>query len=307
MLPRSSSVFTAAPLRRCAVAPLRRSAQTWPVGWSRETFERWFVDHWGTTEARHRCQAVAARHGVADMADDLHTEWYLSIRTTLDRLDERRAPLPDWIDDEEGATRYAARALDNDALDLGRVRGRSAHTFSDLGLPDGPAIELADVHVDVAASATMPGLQESLELLARELSDLLESGRGGCPGCTAVDAVRICMGVVERARSAAEVVGQAATLRGGTTEWDRRLYEVMMDVAPERMTRTGGNRLSDAARRFKSRCKICAEKLLVELIDGHGLGGELRGAVALAAGGRRNARAGGRCVCSPGRGCDGAS
>jgi len=251
------------------------AGETSPVPWSPERFERWFVEFWSTPEARDRSRAVAARHGVADMADDLHTEWYLSIRTTLDRLRDRDGALPDWLDGDDAAVRYAARALANDALDLGRAQGRSAHTFSDLSRPDGPEVEFADERVDVFASAVTGNFDDALEVMARELSAMLTAGAGGCPGCTATHAVMICMGVVERLRFPAEVDGDAADLRGGTTEWDRRLYDVMLEVAPDRMSLTPDNRMDARARKFKQRCGSCAEGLLHELVAAHVFGGEL--------------------------------
>lgn len=208
------------------------------------------------------------------MAEDLHTEWYLSIRTTMDRLRDRGGTLPEWLDDEDGATRYAARALANDAIDLGRAQSRAARTFSDLGRPDGAVLEVVDPRSDVFASATTASLSDVLEVMARELSDLLAAGSGGCPGCTATHAVMICMGVVERLRFPAEADDGAAGLRGGTTEWDRQLYDVMLEVAPDRMTLTPDARMDARARKFKQRCGSCAEALLRELVSAHGLGGE---------------------------------
>ncbi len=217
---------------------------------------------------------MAGRQGVGDMADDLHTEWYLSIRTTLERLRDRAGTLPEWLDDEDDAIRYAVRALRNDALDLGRVQGRSPHTFSDLSHPDGPEFEVEDQGVDVFVAATAANETDALQAMAGELSAMLVSGAGGCPGCTAVHSVRICMCVVERLRYPEVGEGAAADLRGGTTEWDRRLYDVMLEVAPDRMSLTPDGRMDARARKFKQRCGACAEDLLRALVATHVSGGE---------------------------------
>lgn len=230
------------------------------------------MTYWASAAANEHSRSVAVRKGVADMADDLHMEWYLSLRTTLDRLRDRDGSMPEWLDDEQAALRYSLRALNNDANDLGAARSRAPHTFSDISRDDITPFEVADPRVDVAASVTTEP-HDVLLSIAGELSGMLVTGEGGCPGCTATNTVRICMGVVERLRWSADPEGAAAGLRGGTTDWDRRLYDVMIEVAPDRMSVGSDNRMKASARKFKERCGACAELLLRKLLAVHVFGG----------------------------------
>ncbi|MFZ4434346.1 MAG: hypothetical protein ACOYOQ_14230 [Microthrixaceae bacterium] len=237
--------------------------------WGPTRFSAWFATFHSSDDARRRSRAAAARRGVPDLADDLHHEWYLSVCTTVHRAANDDGGIPDWIISEEAATAYVLRALDNDALDAARRRAREPSVQSPRhGDRDDEIIDVA-VNDDGLAAAE---LNQALAQVVRDLNDHLRDGSGGCPGCPSELTVRICLGVVARLRDP-DRLPPVEQLRGGTTEWDRLVYEVMSIVAPERMAVTADGRMAERTRQAKRRCGGCARRLLDELLGRHLDGG----------------------------------
>lgn len=237
--------------------------------WGPTRFSEWFATFHSSDVARRRTRAAAARRGVLDQAEDLHHEWYLSVCTTVHRAISGEGSLPDWIVSEDAATAYVLRALDNDALDAARRRSREPSVQSPRpGDRDGETTEVG-IDDDGLAAAD---LDQALTQVVRDLNDHLRNGTGGCPGCPSELTVRICLGVVARLRDP-DIRPPVEQLRGGTTEWDRLVYEVMSIVAPERMAVTPDGQMAERTRQAKRRCGGCARRLLDELLGRHLDGG----------------------------------
>ncbi len=191
------------------------------------------------------------------MADDLSTEWYLSVRTTLDRLRDHGGGLPEWLNDDEAACRYAARALANDALDLGRQRSRMPQ-MSASSTSGAPSMEESAAFASRAVSpATVVSWNEGLREMVGALNGLLATGGGGCPGCTSVMTAQLALGVLELLRFSPGGDSTAQDGRGGKTEWSQLVYEVLERLFPQRVTRVDG-RMDARSRQLHKRCGDCA-------------------------------------------------
>ena len=252
--------------------------------WSHDRYVDWFDGYHASDAAYQVTVAVASRNDVADLAEDLHTEWRLSVRTSVDRLRSRGRSLPVWMVDDEAATRYAVRHLTNDALDLGRTKVRASSAFHSLSVSS-HSHDVIDV--DDQSSEQTPRSESSgpLESMARELGVMLEAGVGGCPGCTSVQTVTICMGVVERLRfpGELEVVPGAdlLTVQGREeppegTDWRSSVSEILPELAPSSGPAPGRMPPDPVlqrgpASRFEQRCGSCAVSLLERLVASHGV------------------------------------
>ena len=236
--------------------------------WGVERLSDWFTAFHATDDARRRSRAAAARRGVPDLSDDLHHEWFLSVCTTLERVRSGDGAVPVWIASEEAATAYVLRALDNDAVDAARRRSREPEVRRPRHADDRDDLEPG---VDDEGLARAD-LDQALTQVVRDLNDHLRDGTGGCPGCPSELTVRICLGVVARLRDPRRRP-LADQLRGGTTEWDQLVYEVMAVVAPERVATTEDGRMAERTRQAKRRCGGCARQLLDDLLGRHLDGG----------------------------------
>jgi hypothetical protein len=238
-----------------------------PETWSLERFSDWFVGFHATPEARTRSRNAAARRALLDVADDLHHEWYLSIGTTVARLRSTGSPLPDWLASEEAAMRYALRALANDAIDLGRQRERSPVPHPFCATPEGED-DLLVRWASHDSGIDQTDVNAVLWAITGDLNRLLKGRAGGCPGCSSELVVRICLGVVARLRDPLTNCSKELA-RGGTNEWDKLIYDVIAQVAPERSDTTPDGRIGQRTRQTKHRCGRCVHRLLSELLALH--------------------------------------
>lgn len=238
------------------------------MGWSVGQFERWFFDYYPSDAGRHACSSCAYRRHITEFADDLYQDWFLSIKATVDAMSRDGRSLPAWLDDPESARRYVLRALDNDAVDI--VRQRSRLPVSASARVDGtgsPLEEAADSRYADDGPLGMDaviGAADAVTEARRALGLMLANGSGGCPGCTALMTVQLALGVLELLTDGSSSP-EPSTLRGGTDEWDRTLYEALERVAPDRVGRVGG-RVDSRTRQLKRRCGECARRLLGNLI-----------------------------------------
>ncbi len=237
-----------------------------PLGpWPVDRLWDWFAAFHATDDGQRRSRAAAARRGVPDLAEDLHHEWFLSVCTTLDRLRSGGGELPVWIASEDAATAYVLRALDNDAVDAARRRSRERRVRA-IHRVDGDGEDLEPGVEDEGLAGA--DLNQALDRVVHDLNDHLRNGTGGCPGCPSEPVVRICLGVVARLRDP-QRRPPVHQLRGGTTEWDQLVYEVMAVVAPERVTTNQDGQMTEGTRQTKRRYGSCARRLLDELLGRH--------------------------------------
>ncbi|MFN8052766.1 MAG: hypothetical protein U0Q22_15065 [Acidimicrobiales bacterium] len=250
------------------------------MGWSVERFEVWFHDFHSSPDGRRACAACAQKRHIAEFADDLYQDWYLSIRSTVDSMRSANQQLPSWLGDDESARRYSLRALDNDAIDIVRHRGRlpvSASVYTDgTGNPLDDLVGPADSYDSPESAVATREASDGLNGVRRTLATMMVSGTGGCPGCKALMSVQLALGVLELLTDG-RASTDSAEVRGGTDEWDRALYAALERVAPERVGRSDG-RMDARTRQLKRRCGDCARRLLGDLvgsaIGGGGPGGE---------------------------------
>lgn len=216
----------------------------------------WFVEYHSTGEARRMCRSIAARYGIGSSSADLHQAWYLSIRSTVDNADRRGESLPSWLDGEPAAMRYVLRALHNDAVDIERVQKRQP-----LAVPD----EILDIDLRDPVSST--GAEEAsvlitvVEVVRREVWRRFEAGELGSPQCRAERVVALALAVLELLVG----TGRGRGPDTAPTEWDRVMYDALVELDPERFTVVDG-RMSAAARQMKARCGNCVRSLLQELV-----------------------------------------
>lgn len=246
--------------------------------WSFDQFEGWFDGYHASDAAFTIVVAVATQNDIEDLADDLHAEWRLSVRTAVDRLRSRGRSFPVWLLDEDAATRYSVRILTNDALDLGRIKMRASAAFHSLARRSTWASE----PVEPALIGPVGDGSGPLESMARELGVMLEAGVGGCPGCTSVQTVSICMGVVERLRfpdsrshhdSGAEEAPSVRDENLDDTDWQSSVSTLLPEMLPSSNplgslvpgTVVAPSGQQRAARQVEQRCGTCAVSLLERL------------------------------------------
>lgn len=233
--------------------------------WTGSAYLAWFEGFYATSEAARLVRAVAARHDVSGLADDLHQSWYLSIRGTVDRLEQSGGRLPDWLDHEDAAVRYAVRALHNDATDLTRVQRRSLSRIIDLDDQRGAPIQLLDRATGPEADA---GSTVALDAIRGELLRRFSSGELGCPQCNNDRVFALALAVVERLTGEVAPGASGRGVSGGTNDWDKVVYDALASIDPVRYEPIGG-RMTPRARQMKVRCGGRVRDVLQELFVLH--------------------------------------
>ncbi len=237
-----------------------------PLGWQREAvghsagfeFRAWLDAFVYSSTATRALESYCARYGLRQELDDARHVWYLRLEGT-----HRRGNIPETLKNEDAATGYALRAMRNAVVDLARGSGTEASVA-----PDDPrmmgAIEDRDVDVNPEA-ATELKFDASCESVRRGISISIRERSITCSGVRSEEVGAIALYVVNALcaddNKRNEGAEQAANLRGGTTEFDRLIYQAMAEVVPHRMN-FKDNRASDASRTYKRRCTPCVRRVI---------------------------------------------
>jgi hypothetical protein len=176
--------------------------------------------------------------------------------------------LPAWVDDEESATRYVVRALHNDAIDLGRKRCR----LESRQVADGDDALARSWDPRETSPYSEVERRFDLDDAVAELNRMIAEDASPCPNCRKDLAFGICLAVVEMLRGSEGIddgtAGEPVQPRGGTTEWDQVLYEVLDRLMPSGVTRRDG-RIDGRTRKVKQRCGVCCQQVLQLVLGGN--------------------------------------